>query len=51
MILEAEIIKVEAKKTTSNDREYKVIIVCVDPTVLELAKYINEKTVMIEIKD
>ena len=47
----AEIVKVEVKKTVSVDREYKVVLVTDDPKVLELWKYINEKTVTVEVKE
>jgi hypothetical protein len=46
-----EIIKVEAKKTQSMDKEYRVTFVTADPTVLQLSAFINEQTVEIEIKE
>lgn len=46
-----EIIKVETKKTVSMDREHKVVFITDDPNVLQLVRFINEKTVTIEIKD
>lgn len=47
---EAEVTKVEIKKTVSMDREYKVIIITDDPKVLQLAAFVNENTVKVSIE-
>lgn len=46
-----EIIKVEAKKTQSMDKEYRVVFVTDNPVVLQLAQFINERTVDITIDE
>ncbi len=47
---EAEIIEVKSRKTASNDKEFRVILLTDFPNVLQLEKYIAEKTVNVEIK-
>ncbi len=37
-----EVIKVDVKKTLSNDREYKIVLVTNEPMALNMAQYINE---------
>lgn len=44
---QAEVVKVEIKKTVSMDKEYKVVLTTDNPAVLQLAVYVNEKTVNI----
>lgn len=46
-----EVIEVKAKKAQSIDRIYRVVIETNDPVVLDLQKYISEKTVSIEWKE
>jgi hypothetical protein len=48
---EAEVIRVEVKKTISVDREFKVVLITDDPKVLELAAYVNAKTIKVEVKE
>lgn len=47
MNAEVEVIEVKVKKTQSEDREYRVVLATDDPAVLNLQKYISEKTVVI----
>lgn len=48
---DAEITKVEIKKTVSSDREFKVIMITDDPAVLQLAAYVNERSVRITAEE
>lgn len=50
MIIEAEILKVEAKKD-GIDRMYKVTFQTSDPQTMKLDKYIATDTVKLEIKE
>lgn len=46
-----EVVEVRAKKVQSTDCEYMIKLVTDNPQILTLARYINEKTIEIEIKD
>jgi hypothetical protein len=46
---QAEILKVEVKKTLSMDKEYRIVMVTDSANSLELAKWVNEKTVKITV--
>jgi hypothetical protein len=46
---DAEVIKVEVKKTVSLDREFKIILITDNPDTLELAQFVNEKTVKVSV--
>lgn len=46
---EAEIIEIKVKKTASNDKEVKIILVSNDDTITKLKQYIAEDTVMVEV--
>lgn len=48
---DAEVVKVEAKKTVSLDRLYRVVLETNQPAVLELEKYIAEDTVKVKVED
>lgn len=48
---DAEVIKVEVKKTASMDRLYRVVLETNQPAVLELEKFIAENTVKVEVKN
>ena len=49
MIFQAEITKVEVKKTLSQDKEFKVILITDDPKVIELEQFINDSSVEVSI--
>lgn len=46
----AEVIEVKAKKTTSNDCEYRVVLVSENERVLELQQAIAESIVKVKIE-
>ncbi len=48
---DAEVIKVEAKKTVSMDRLYRLVLETNQPAVLELEKFIAENTIKVEVKE
>lgn len=47
---EAEIIKCEVKKTVSNDKEYRIIVVTPNSASLQLERFINEAPVKIKVE-
>lgn len=46
----AEVIEVKAKKLASMDRSYRVVLETSEEEVLQLAKYIGEEVVKVEVK-
>lgn len=51
MTATVEIIEVKVKKAPSLDRIYRVVIETDDPAVVDLQKYISEKTVVMEWRE
>lgn len=47
----AEVIEVKAKKLASMDRSYRVVLETPEETVLQLAKFIGEEVVKVEVKN
>jgi hypothetical protein len=47
--LNAEVIKVEVKKTLSMDKEFKIILVTDSEEALKLAEFINDQPVKLEV--
>jgi len=46
----AEVIEVKVKKLVSDDKEYKIVMVTDDPRVLQLAVFVNEEAVRVQVK-
>ena len=51
LVFDAEVVEVQAKKLQSLDCQYRVVLITEKPIVLELAKYINEKIITVEIRE
>ena len=47
----AEIDKIEARKTASLDKLFKIVLVTDNPEVIELQKYIATSPVLVDVKE